>query len=98
MSDPAVQILQGDTIHRAGREKGAPAQPVMETVTTGWKPTCACWPETTRPCTVLDPFGGAGTTAVVAHQHNRSCILIELNPEYCEMATKRLETVQPRLL
>lgn len=40
---------------------------------------------------VLDPFVGSGTTAVVAKKHNRGFIGIELNPEYVEMAKRRLE-------
>jgi len=39
---------------------------------------------------VLDPFGGAGTTGLVALQHNRRALLIELNPEYAAMADKRI--------
>ncbi|MDR1056469.1 MAG: site-specific DNA-methyltransferase [Prevotellaceae bacterium] len=41
---------------------------------------------------VLDPFMGAGTTAVVAKKLNRNFIGIELNQEYCEMAEQRLKT------
>jgi DNA modification methylase len=40
--------------------------------------------------TVLDPFGGAGTTGLVADRFQRDAILIELNPEYAEIARKRL--------
>ncbi|WP_245518721.1 MULTISPECIES: site-specific DNA-methyltransferase [unclassified Mesorhizobium] len=40
--------------------------------------------------TVLDPFGGAGTTGLVADRLQRNAILIELNPAYAEMARKRL--------
>ena len=40
---------------------------------------------------VLDPFGGAGTTGIVAKVNHRQAILIELNPEYIEMAENRLE-------
>jgi DNA modification methylase len=40
--------------------------------------------------TVLDPFGGAGTTALVADRNGRDCILIELNPEYAAMAERRI--------
>ena len=40
---------------------------------------------------ILDPFGGAGTTGLVAALHNRKAILLELNPEYGEIARKRLE-------
>jgi len=45
--------------------------------------------------TVLDPFGGAGTTAVVSNKHNRNAILCELNEEYIEIAEKRLESDLP---
>ncbi|TIV83824.1 MAG: site-specific DNA-methyltransferase [Mesorhizobium sp.] len=40
--------------------------------------------------TVLDPFGGAGTTGLVADRLQRNAILIELNPAYAEMARARL--------
>jgi DNA modification methylase len=40
---------------------------------------------------VLDPFSGAGTTGVVAKQHGRSYVGIELNPEYIEMSRKRID-------
>lgn len=39
---------------------------------------------------VLDPFGGAGTTGLVATQNNRRALLIELNPEYVAMADERI--------
>jgi DNA modification methylase len=40
---------------------------------------------------VLDPFMGAGTTALVAKSHGRNYIGFELNPEYIQMAEKRLK-------
>lgn len=40
---------------------------------------------------VLDPFGGAGTTGLVAARHNRRAMLIELNPEYADIARRRIE-------
>lgn len=47
--------------------------------------------------TVLDPFGGAGTTALVAERHGRNSILIELNPEYAAMASERVrDDASPR--
>lgn len=39
---------------------------------------------------VLDPFGGAGTTGLVADRLRRNAILIELNPAYADMARKRI--------
>ena len=43
------------------------------------------------PCRTLDPFGGAGTVALVARQLGRDCDLIELNASYAEMAQQRLD-------
>lgn len=40
--------------------------------------------------TVLDPFGGAGTTGMVADRLNRNAVLIELNPEYAKLARNRI--------
>jgi site-specific DNA-methyltransferase (cytosine-N4-specific) len=39
---------------------------------------------------VLDPFFGAGTVGVVAHQHNRRYVGVELNPNYVSIAARRL--------
>lgn len=40
--------------------------------------------------TVLDPFGGAGTTCLVADRFHRDGIMIDLNPEYAELARSRI--------
>lgn len=56
-------------------------------------------PDLIEPCvlagcpaggTVLDPFGGAGTTALVAERSGRNSILCELNPDYAAITRKRL--------
>ena len=39
---------------------------------------------------VLDPFLGSGTTAAVAKQLGRRYVGIELNPEYCSLAERRI--------
>jgi len=39
---------------------------------------------------VLDPFAGAFTTPLVAQQHGRDFVAIELNPEYVAMGIQRL--------
>jgi len=44
--------------------------------------------------TVLDPFGGAGTTALVADRMGLDCTIIELNPEYAEIARRRIAADQ----
>jgi DNA modification methylase len=46
---------------------------------------------------VLDPFGGSGTVGVVAKRLKRNYILIELKPEYCEMARRRIAEEPPTL-
>jgi DNA modification methylase len=68
---------------------GLKAGPVITTETIGWKPTCGC-DAGVVPCTVLDPFGGAGTTGLVADRLGRSAVLLELNPDYAEMARQRV--------
>jgi DNA modification methylase len=45
--------------------------------------------------TVLDPFGGAGTTGLVADRLKRNAILIELNPDYAAMAERRIKNDAP---
>ena len=44
------------------------------------------------PGIVLDPFMGAGTTAMVARKLNRNYVGFELNPEYIRIAQNRLQT------
>ena len=39
---------------------------------------------------VLDPFGGAGSTAVAADRLGRDAVLIELKEDYCAMARQRV--------
>jgi hypothetical protein len=63
--------------------------PSVRVTTTGWLASCT-HDQPPVPCTVLDPFGGSGTTAHVARKHGRHSILIELNHEYCELAARRL--------
>ncbi|MCQ8240548.1 DNA-methyltransferase [Rhizosaccharibacter radicis] len=63
---------------------------MVEKRTTGWRPLCACVGAARRRCTVLDPFGGAGTTALVADRLGRDAVHVELNPSYAAMARERL--------
>lgn len=44
---------------------------------------------------VLDPFGGAGTTGLVADRLQRDAVLIELNPAYASMAGNRIRDDAP---
>lgn len=60
-------------------------------------------PDLIRPCvqagcpaggTVIDPFGGSGTTGQVAIEEGRNTILCELNPAYIELMERRLSGTQ----
>ena len=52
---------------------------------------CACPEPTapTRPGVVLDPFGGTGTTALVAKVLGRHGISVDMSADYCRLATWR---------
>ncbi len=39
--------------------------------------------------TVLDPFGGSGTTIIACEQLGRKCLMMELDPHYCDVIRKR---------
>lgn len=59
--------------------------------TLGWQQTCKCEKHEPVPCVVLDPFGGSGTTSAVAKTLGRDSIYVELNPDYIELARKRID-------
>lgn len=40
-------------------------------------------------CTVLDPFGGSGSTLIACEQINRVCYMMELDPKYCDVIVNR---------
>jgi len=76
--------------------------------TVGWQPGCKCGRQCDtpcncgefhkhppNPCTVLDPFAGSGTVGVVCKQMGLNFIGIELNPEYADMARKRIANPTP---
>jgi DNA modification methylase len=59
---------------------------------------CAC-PDTTAPSTpgvVVDPFGGTGTTALVAAMHGRRGISVDLSADYCRLAEWRANDPKER--
>lgn len=87
--DPDDPTPEEESAHEVARE--------------GWRVACTAVHEARRrlcepaaklrtvPCVVLDHFGGAGTTGLVADRAQRDAVLIEMNPEYAEMARRRIE-------
>jgi len=98
---PREKIVEkGEIISTGGSDRGKWAKSDDKNVqgkkmiaraiyTIGWT-DCGCGAGF-EPGIVLDPFGGSGTTALVALQMARRFILIELNREYCEMALRRIK-------
>jgi len=75
-------------VRNDGERAGSWTDQKSETV--GWEPNCDCDIDDRDPCLVLDPFAGAGTTGVVCTELGRRFLGIELNPEYAEMAKRRI--------
>ncbi len=102
--DPNRQRTKTDCVsfHPDGRNKRS-----VWTVTT--KPFAGAHfatfpPDLIEPCVkagskpgdlVLDPFGGAGTTGLVADRLGRNAVLCELNQTYAELARERLTSENP---
>lgn len=97
-------VPQGDVSEEKGVRGAGDQKPMDESntwegfprgttaTTTGWSATCKC-DAGIAPATVLDPFGGSGTTGAMAARLGRNAILCELNPAYVEMAQERIAKV-----
>lgn len=73
-------------VHHVGKAKGNKHPAPMPLGLAEELVTLASWPGQT----VLDPFGGSGTTAEATRRLGRSAILIEKNADYAAQAAKRL--------
>jgi DNA modification methylase len=65
-----------------------------ESRTVGWRASCTCGASIV-PCTILDPFAGAGTTIMESLRHGRDAIGVELNSGYAQMARDRIVNDAP---
>lgn len=76
-----------------------PRRHVTRTETVGWRAGCGCGEDLARfvPAVVIDPFAGSGTTLAVAVRHGRRAIGCDLNPEYADLARRRVASVTPNL-
>ena len=108
-ANPAAELGKGDTRHAFGHvSDGTRNRRSVWTVTT--KPYKGAHfatfpPDLIEPCilagcpeggTVLDPFGGSGTTAGVAVKHGRQAIICELNPDYAALIPDRIASIAPQ--
>lgn len=99
----------GGSIHKIGKREtrnkrsvwAVPTQPFKEAHFATFPPALI------EPCikagcpaggTVVDPFGGAGTTGLVADRLQRNAVLLELNPDYAEIARRRIHGDRGALL
>jgi DNA modification methylase len=76
---------------RAREALGGYAREYLLRRPTGFDYLCAC-PEPTAPTTpavVLDPFGGTGTTALVAKALGRHGVSVDMSADYCRLAEWR---------
>ena len=84
-----VDDSRGDKTRKLDGKSAAWRDAVASQRTLGFFSSCECGKEPV-PATVLDPFGGSGTTGMVAARHGRRSTLIELNPEYVEIMRARI--------
>lgn len=47
---------------------------------------------------IYDPFLGSGTTMVAAHQLNRKCYGMEIDPKYCQVIIDRMRKLDPEIV
>lgn len=80
---------------KRGNRTANVGQYTESTETTGWESTCECEPLEPIPCTVLDPFGGSGTTSRVATRLGRRSVYVDISADYlAELVPGRLAGLQ----
>jgi hypothetical protein len=74
---------QSQNAEGTGAEQKDVFMEIKGATTLGWQPTCGCGTRSgVRPCVVIDPFIGSGTTCAVSLSLGRSSIGIDLNEQY----------------
>ena len=82
---PLLAIVPGASLHEVWELRGSAEAEAL-------RPGCECRAGF-KPGIVLDPFFGTGTVGLVAREHGRDWLGIELNPAFAELAAKRLGIV-----
>lgn len=73
-----------------GHRNGAPTPPDANRRIVGYACACDEADAATRPAVVLDPFGGTGTTAMVARTLGRHGVSVDLSADYLRLARWRI--------
>jgi DNA modification methylase len=82
------QLADGIGKSRGHNAAGYP-HTVSRTTITGYACACPDASAPARPALVLDPFGGTGTTALVADMHGRTGVTVDRSADYCRLAAWR---------
>jgi len=83
-ADKTDRHNQGEGVNSCGNTVAG-----ANSTTIGWRPTCNCGKEPV-PCTVFDPFMGAGTVGLVTYKLNRYYLGAELSEEYMQIIKNRI--------
>jgi len=99
-NEAAIRHMESQGV---GRQKGNLYQPhgagfYATSMTTGWQPSCQCGTTERRPCVVLDPFVGSGTTCQVAYEEGRDFLGFDLDPRAIGWTEGRLAKAQRRMI
>ena len=74
-----INKRNGDTGHPTEKPVGVPANAIIHSSNEG--------------CSVLDLFGGSGSTLIACEQLGRKCYMMELDPHYCDVIIQRWENL-----
>jgi DNA modification methylase len=100
----AAAIKERRTTHKAHADRrdpegrkinGTDYSRLMQQRTTGWRPSCGCFPCEPRRGIVLDPFAGSGRVGLACQKLGLDFLGCELNPEYAAMARRLLAADAP---
>lgn len=80
--DKMVRVLHGGVVNANGGKRVHPTEKPVSLIREILE---SLYPEA---CSVLDPFGGSGTTARACKDIGRECVMVELEEEYCEAAAR----------
>lgn len=92
-AQPRSALTRYTALSRAQRDEMDVIPRSFEATITGYACACPDASAPTRPSVVVDPFGGTGTTALVASAFGRTGISVDRSADYCRLA--RWRTTDP---